>query len=137
MAVEILTVSLSDDSVERLAQRVAQLMDTAGSPTPTAQSQGPAQSAPQADPWTGPEPSDIGQWPQGGQQQAAPQQSYQAPQQQQYPQAQQGNGPTCNHGPMRYVPAGFSQSSGKAYGAFWGCTAPRGAPDKCKSVQAR
>jgi hypothetical protein len=40
------------------------------------------------------------------------------------------------HGAMRYVPAGFSQSTGRSYNAFWGCTAPRGAQDKCKSVTA-
>jgi len=43
--------------------------------------------------------------------------------------------PVCAHGPMRYVPAGVSQN-GRAYGAFWGCSAQRNDPSKCKSVKA-
>jgi hypothetical protein len=43
--------------------------------------------------------------------------------------------PMCGHGPMRYVPAGFSQKTGRSYAAFWGCSAPQGAA-KCKSVAA-
>jgi hypothetical protein len=35
---------------------------------------------------------------------------------------------------MRFVPAGFSQATKKAYNAFYGCPQPRGAQDKCKSV---
>jgi hypothetical protein len=46
----------------------------------------------------------------------------------------QGN-PTCVHGEMRYVAAGFSRSTGKGYAAFWGCSAPRGT-QQCKSVPA-
>ncbi|WP_440066381.1 hypothetical protein [Streptosporangium sp. OZ121] len=41
--------------------------------------------------------------------------------------------PNCKHGPMRYVAAGTSQA-GKPYPAFWGCTARRDDPSRCKSV---
>jgi hypothetical protein len=34
--------------------------------------------------------------------------------------------PTCVHGPLKVVPAGFSQAKQKAYAAFWSCQAPRG-----------
>lgn len=44
-------------------------------------------------------------------------------------------GPVCAHGPMRFVPAGFSKSTGKPYAAFYGCPAPRG-QQQCKSVKA-
>lgn len=50
--------------------------------------------------------------------------------------AQGAAAPVCVHGPRRYVPAGFSKSTGRAYPAFWGCSAPRGAPDKCATVPA-
>ncbi|GAA3136954.1 hypothetical protein GCM10010466_29710 [Planomonospora alba] len=43
--------------------------------------------------------------------------------------------PVCNHGPMRYVPAGTSKA-GKPYPAFWGCTAAQGDPSRCKSKPA-
>jgi hypothetical protein len=43
----------------------------------------------------------------------------------------QGQGPTCQHGPAKYVPAGVSKSSGKPYQAFWACQAPQG-QQKCK-----
>ncbi|MEQ4716128.1 hypothetical protein [Nonomuraea sp. B19D2] len=44
--------------------------------------------------------------------------------------------PMCDHGAMRYVPAGTSKATGKAYGAFYGCTAQRNDPTRCKSVPA-
>lgn len=124
MAVEILTVSLSDESILRLADAVAQRLGnqaTTESNYPSPEPQG-APSAPvsqgQPDPWSG---------------QQAPPQQQQAPVQQQ-PAA--GGPPTCRHGVMRFVPAGFSQSTGRAYPAFYGCQAARGAPDKCRSVPA-
>ncbi|GAA0955392.1 hypothetical protein GCM10009560_79240 [Nonomuraea longicatena] len=43
--------------------------------------------------------------------------------------------PVCSHGPMRYVPAGTSKA-GKPYSAFYGCTADRNDPTRCKSVPA-
>lgn len=138
MSVEILTVSLSDESVERIAQRVAQLTaggaasySPVGSPGQTpqpAQSPGPSQ---QGDPWAN---TPVAAY---SQQQAQPQQQYQQAPQQAPPQPtqyqQQGQAPVCAHGPMRFVQAGVS-GSGKAYGAFWGCSAPRGA-NQCKSVR--
>lgn len=44
--------------------------------------------------------------------------------------------PSCAHGPMRYVAAGTSKATGKPYGAFYGCTARRDDPTRCKSVPA-
>jgi hypothetical protein len=164
VAVEILTVSLSDESIEKVAAAVARMLGN----QPVAQSNPPAPETQrtqsggfqqgQADPWVGDAPADTGQWPQGG-----PQASGNIPHQGQqfgppptpttsqgvtaYPQQgpppnqqngyqQQGQTPTCNHGAMKYVPAGFSRSTNKAYNAFWGCPAPRGAQDKCRSVPA-
>lgn len=153
MAVEILSVSLSDDSLEKLAQRVAQLLGNQPStqsnpPSPeTHRTRSDGVSEGRPDPWVGNAPADNGQWPQGGQQQGqqanGPQGGYQGQQQQGYQQGpppqrenQAPQAPQCMHGEMRFVPAGFSQSSKKAYNAFYGCPAPRGAPDKCKSVSA-
>ena len=142
MSVEILTVSLSDESINNIAEAVIRRIQAIGgaaatqSNPPVAQTPQPAEPSgfqPQADPWTNPAPAQAA--PQATQ--PAPQspaQQYQPPAPQQPQQAVQT--PTCAHGPMRYVPAGFSQSTGRAYGAFWGCPAPRGAPDKCKSVTA-
>lgn len=43
--------------------------------------------------------------------------------------------PVCAHGPMRYVPPGTSRN-GKPYSAFYGCTADRNDPNRCKTVPA-
>ena len=71
-------------------------------------------------------------------QQQQPQQHYQqaaaAPQQQYQPQQPpQGAapGPSCLHGAMKLVPGGISKGTGKAYNAFWACTADRA--NQCKS----
>lgn len=142
MPVEILTVSLSDDSIEALANAVARLIRNQIQPGnyPAAESNPPSSEThrtrsdqvPQqgGDSW-GETPVDDGGWPQGGQSAQPPQQS-QPPQQNQ----QQGGPKFCQHGEMRLVPAGFSQSSGKAYKAFYACPTPRGATDKCKSITA-
>ena len=54
---------------------------------------------------------------------------------QQQPQQPQGNGgapaPSCAHGAMKLVPGGTSKNTGKAYNAFWACTADRA--NQCKS----
>lgn len=42
--------------------------------------------------------------------------------------------PTCQHGPMKLVPAGYSKRTGKPYDAFYACQGPRDA--QCKGVQA-
>lgn len=47
-----------------------------------------------------------------------------------------GTPPSCKHGQMRYVAAGYSQKTGRPYPAFYGCPADRNAPDKCRSVPA-
>jgi hypothetical protein len=52
------------------------------------------------------------------------------------PQNTQQQGPGCQHGAMRYVPAGVSQRTGKPYRAFWGCPADKNDPTKCKSIPA-
>jgi len=43
--------------------------------------------------------------------------------------------PSCQHGPMKYVPAGFSQRTGKPYPAFWSCQM-RDRAQQCPTVQA-
>jgi hypothetical protein len=149
VSVEILSVSLSPETIEQLAQRVAQLIG-GGQPVPTAPAAAPPQPtnapAPQGqgdyDPWAGTNtagPAGHPGTPGAGPSAAAPpanqyQQPYQPPQQ--APQAPQQGGPVCAHGPMRFVPGGFSKSTNRPYPAFWGCTAPKGAPDKCSSAAA-
>lgn len=140
MSVTIMSVNLDPDTIEQLAQRVAQLMgggeqrnvvnvQPSGQVATTAQ---PGTLATQHgsadyDPWAGTNAA-----PQAPQ---APTQAYQPPAQQQPQQAPQG-GPVCLHGPMRYVPGGFSRSTNRPYPAFFGCPQPKDAPDKCKSVPA-
>jgi hypothetical protein len=55
-------------------------------------------------------------------------------QQQQQPNNGQppGPAPQCPHGTKNFVPAGISKTTNKPYGAFWGCPAPKSAPDKCR-----
>ena len=69
----------------------------------------------------------TGQW--ADRSHAQPQQQAQ---QQPAQQAQQGPAPSCAHGPMSLRPAGVSKNTGKAYGAFWSCTAGR--DSGCKGV---
>ena len=49
-------------------------------------------------------------------------------------QPQQGPAPSCAHGPMKHVPGGISKNTGKAYNAFYSCTA--GSGSSCKTVNA-
>ena len=44
--------------------------------------------------------------------------------------------PRCQHGDMRYVPAGFSQRNQRSYPAFWACPADKNDPSKCKGIPA-
>src|SRR5215469_8436856 len=129
MAVEILTVSLSPETIDELAKRVAYLIQSGNHTTtqsnpPSAQTPQPAEapaSAPQADPWLNSAPQPQQAAPQafaGGQ--SAPQQ-YPVP----APQPHATQAPTCAHGPMRYVAAGTAQT-GRQYAAFWGCPRPKG-----------
>lgn len=84
----------------------------------------------QGPPQQGPIANMPGQFAANGQaiQQGYQQQQYQqqAPPQQQLP---PGTTPTCAHGPREYVAQG-------KYGPFWACPQPKGAPDKCKAVNA-
>lgn len=75
----------------------------------------------------------TGQWADRSYSQpAAQQQTQQAYQQAAVQPAQQGPSPSCAHGPMKLVPGGISKGSGKAYNAFYSCTAGR--DSGCKSV---
>jgi hypothetical protein len=57
-------------------------------------------------------------------------------QSQQAPAASEATGPApeCRHGAMKYVPAGVSKRTNKAYSAFWSCTGPRN--DQCDTQPA-
>lgn len=123
MSVEILSVSLDDETIEKLADAVsARMSGQVGvyqENVAATASRPPEQ--PQDDPWAGTNA------------QAAPQ----AQTQQQPAQAQRGpTVPSCIHGEMRYVPGGFSRSNNKPYAAFYGCPTPRGTPNQCKSQPA-
>ena len=72
-----------------------------------------------------------GQWADRSHSQPA-QQTQQQYQQAAVQQPQQGPSPSCKHGPMKLVPGGISKGSGKAYNAFYSCTAGR--DSGCKSV---
>ena len=65
--------------------------------------------------------------------QQQPQQAYQQPAVQQAP-PNPGPVPSCQHGAMKLVPGGISKNTGKAYNAFYSCTA--GSGSSCKTVNA-
>ena len=125
MSIEILTVSLSDESIDRIVTALharmqhPQVTITQSNP-PSAQNPQSAESPgfqQEADPWQN-----------GGVPQTAPPQpqpSYQPPAQVQ-PQQAPGTTPVCAHGPKKWVPPGFSQTTQKSYQGFWACPAPRG-----------
>lgn len=71
-------------------------------------------AAVESDPWAGEPVPPPQQW-----QQPAPAHTGVA--------VSQGNGhhPSCQHGPLKVVPGGFSQRTQKAYAPFWACQAPR------------
>jgi hypothetical protein len=122
VSVEILSVTLSPESIEALAQRVAQLLGQGQWPT-TESNPGSSQnpqgangpgSGQQGDPWMNQN---------GGQQQQA--QQYQGPpnNQQQYQQGppqgqQQGGGHNCAHGAMAFVPAGVNRNTNEPYNQY-------------------
>lgn len=147
MSVQILSVALDDETIERLAQRVAAIMQ-GGQPVPTAPAAAPPAQPPAPAAPAAPATSDYDPWAGTNAAPAAAPGAYAAPATA-APAAAPGTyaagpsaaappangGPVCAHGPMRFVPAGFSKSTGRAYGAFWGCPAPKGAPDKCGSVK--
>ena len=162
MSIEILSVSLSEESVEKLADAVtARLAARYGYPSAATQSEPPSpnfsQSAEpsgfqqQPDPWqngTAPQQQPYQPTPSSQiqpQYQGAPQQSqltptaqvmtgYQGPP----PAVQQGPPDRyCTHGKMRLVPAGTYQSgprTGQPRAAFYGCSLQRGDPNQCKPV---
>jgi hypothetical protein len=118
MAVEILTVSLSDESIEKIALRVSSMLNA---DRPVTQSNPPSPQNPQSAERSG------FQQEAGGWGNPAPQQTQQAPPPQAPPQQGQDGLPTCQCGqPMRWVAPGFSQNSGKAYNGFYACPKPRG-----------
>lgn len=145
MSVEILSVALDPQTIEQIAQRVAQLIGGGQqAPTPAPAAGPPAGSTAPApgqeyDPWAGTNAAPAGAQPGY----AAPATAAPAAQPGTYaagpsaaaPPANPG-GPVCAHGPMKYVPGGFSKSTNRPYPAFWACTTPKGAPDKCASVAA-
>jgi hypothetical protein len=65
----------------------------------------------------------------GAQQWQPPTQQWAQQSPQQYAQTQT-QGPSCQHGPLKAIPGGYSQAKQKAYGPFWACQAPRG--QQCK-----
>jgi hypothetical protein len=149
VSVEILSVHLSDESIERLALAVANIL--AGGDRPTTQSNpgssqnpqdanGPG-SGGQGDPWLN---QNGGQQQQGqyqGQQQGqqGPGQQYQGQQNQGFQgqgQQQQGGGHNCAHGPMAFVPAGTNRNTNEPYNQYWKCPLPRGAQGRCRNVYA-
>ena len=121
---------------------LSELNPTVVQPPAPAAPQGPPQAPPQVqqpDPWNPANAPNAAPQPQAPAGSYAPpaMPQYQPPQPPATPQAV-GNAtpPSCVHGPMRYVPSGFSKSTGRAYSAFWGCPAPQGAADKCRSAPA-
>lgn len=123
MATIYIPVEVPDEEVARYLGQAS--LAQIATPVPTQAAPQP-QQAPQPDPWGGPATTGA---PPAAQPQPAPTYSGGA-----VNSTPQGN-PTCAHGEMRYVPAGFSRNSGKGYAAFWGCPAPRGT-NQCKSVPA-
>ena len=154
MSIEILTVSLSDESMEALAELIYARLQNGGMvmnagrvvtqsepPSPNfPQSAEPSGFQAQPDPWQNgagappvqqPQLSPTAQVMTGYQ---APPQQYQGPP----PAVQQGPPDRyCTHGKMRYVPAGVYQSgprTGQPRAAFYGCSLQRGDPNQCKPV---
>lgn len=136
MSVEILTVSLSDESAEKVAQLVVARLKSAGY-EPTTQSNPYSAQNPQdaeasgfqqsADPWeaaTPAPPVQTGQ-PQYQNQRRAPAAPGTMP---------SGDAPYCQHGQRRPIAAGVNQA-GKSYGPGWSCPAPRG--QQCPPVWSR
>lgn len=123
MPIEILTVGLDDDTIDKLAARVAirladEIADSNGrirTANPPAQNTHRTQTDQVSE-------SDGSGWSN----EAAPaQDEYRQPE----PEV-----PTCTHGPMKYVPGGYSKRTNKPYDAFYACQGPR--DSQCKGVKA-
>lgn len=117
MAVEILTVSLSEDSIELLARAVARHMGDRA----TTQSNPPSSQNPQ------------------GAERSGFRQESRAPQNddpwEDTPQHEQGQEQPrfCAHGEMTYFPPGYSKTKNKAYGASFRCPQTRG-QNQCQAI---
>lgn len=95
-------------------------------PQPVPQQAAPVQQAP----WQQQSPQQF--QPQG--QQWGPPPPPAPPQPQHQQQAPQGQAPVCEHGlPAKYVPGGVSNTTGRAYKAFWVCSLTR--EHQCKFRQ--
>jgi hypothetical protein len=132
MSVEILSVNLSNETIEALAERVAALLDRGN--RPTTQSNPPPPQNPQdaGSPEPG-QPADP--WGNGNNQQGQGQQNnqgqYNGPQNTQNNQQQ---GHNCAHGSMRFVPAGKNRNTGESYGAYYACPLDRGLQGRCRNA---
>jgi hypothetical protein len=105
-ATEAAVHNLQQQGVVPQGQSVQQLPQVAGPP-----------------PWAGAQqsfaqPADQQQAPQGWQPSVPPQQAPSA-------------GPSCQHGPAKWVPPGVSKRTNQPYTGFWSCQAPQG-QTKCK-----
>jgi hypothetical protein len=137
VSVEILTVSLSDESIGRLAMQIASLLKGVA---PTTQSNPPSSQNPQdangpgsggqGDPWLN---QNGGQQQQAQQYQQGPPQGQQGQYQGQQ-QGQQQGGHNCAHGQMTFVPAGTNRNTNEAYNQYWKCPLQRGAQGRCRNV---
>jgi hypothetical protein len=145
VSIEILTVSLSDESIQRVAEeihrRITQQPATTVSNPPSPQTPQDAERSgfqQQGDPWLNQNPTPPVQQQQAAahgyvQQQYSQQAPPQSQPQQQVPAVQQGPPKRfCPHGEMRFIPAGTTQQ-GKQYSAFYGCPLPRGDVNQCKA----
>jgi hypothetical protein len=121
MPVEILTVCLSEESIEAVARHVALYLEkrNVGNQVTTQSNPGSSQnpqdangpgSGQQGDPWLN----------QGG---TPPQQGQQ----------QQG-GQNCAHGAMMWQPPGTNRNTGESYSGYWKCPLQRGAQGRCRNV---
>jgi hypothetical protein len=121
VAVEILSVSLSEDSVSAIADRVAQLIggvraitESSHPSSETTQSAERSGFQQPADPWL--DSPDA------------------QPERHEPPATTEPAERHCRHGKMRYVKAGVS-ANGRKYNAFYGCPLERGNPDQCKPAR--
>lgn len=135
MSIEIGTIALDDETIDRIAQLVVLKAHLGAETWPPAESGQATTQSNHPSPDTHRTQSEPVQQPQGDPWDNSPQGQQQAQQAAQAASRQTQATPTCQHGPMRYVAAGFSQRTGKAYAAFWGCAGPQGGA-KCKSSPA-
>jgi hypothetical protein len=151
-----MSVSLSDETIEAVANAVARILRNhppgdfrAAESHSTTQSNPPSPQNPQGangpgsggqgDPWMN---QNGGQQQQG--QHQGQQQGQQAPGQYQGQQnqgfqgqgQQQQGGHNCAHGQMTFVPAGTNRNTNEPYNQYWKCPLQRGAQGRCRNVYA-